>query len=287
MEMMRISRIVALAVIGASLVAGAGDRAEGGEWTRIRIATEGAFRPWNFTEPDGKLNGFEIDLYQDLCARMKVACEISAQSFDGMIPALNGGKFDAIMAGMSATARREEVIAFSMPYGTTGQTFAVLKSGPVTTLPEQGRVFSLESDEAGAIKAIDALKPLLKGKVIGVQSASIAANFIDKYLHGIVETREYKTTEQHDLDLLAGRVDLIMASMAYLSGVAAKPDFAELEIVGPRFQGGILGRGSSVGLRKSDPELKTMFDAAIIAAKADGTIQRLSQKWFGFDVTPR
>jgi octopine/nopaline transport system substrate-binding protein len=261
--------------------------ADAKEWTKIRIVTEGAFRPWNFTEPDGKLNGFEIDLYQDLCARMKVECEISAQAFDGMIPALNAGKFDAIIAGMSATPKREEAILFSVPYGSTGQTFAALKSGTVTALPGQGDVYSLESDPAGAQKAIDALKPALKGKIIGVQSASIAASFLDKYLKGVVETREYKTTEQHDLDLAAGRVDLIMASMAYLSGVAAKPDFADLVIIGPRFQGGILGRGSSVGLRKSDPELKTMFDAAIIAAKADGTIQKLSQKWFGYDVTPR
>jgi octopine/nopaline transport system substrate-binding protein len=278
---------LAVALAGAVLLSGGAAHADGKQWTTIRIATEGAFRPWNFTEADGKLNGFEIDLYRDLCARMKVTCEISAQSFDGIIPALNAGKFDAIMAGMSATAKREEVIAFSAPYGSTGQTFAVLKSGPVTALPEQGRVFSLESDEAGALKAIDALKPALKGKVIGVQAASIAATFIDKYLKGVVETREYKTTEQHDLDLAAGRVDLIMASMAYLSGVAAKPDFADLAIVGPRFQGGILGRGSSVGLRKSDPELKTMFDTAITAAKADATIEKLSQKWFGFDVTPR
>jgi octopine/nopaline transport system substrate-binding protein len=281
------AKLLALILFVAALLAGGDARAQGKQWTTIRIATEGAFRPWNFTEPDGKLNGFEIDLYQDLCARMKVTCEMSAQSFDGMIPALNAGKFDAIMAGMSATAKREEVIAFSVSYGTTGQSFGVLKSGPVTALPGQGEVYSLDSNEAGALKAIDALKPVLQGKIIGVQTASIAAGFIDKYLKGVVETREYKTTEQHDLDLLAGRVDLIMASMAYLSGVAAKPDFAEMAIVGPRFAGGILGRGSSVGLRKSDPELKTMFDSAILAAKADGTIQRLSLKWFGYDVTPR
>jgi octopine/nopaline transport system substrate-binding protein len=284
---MNISKILALALAGAAILCSGAGRAEAKEWTTIRIATEGAFRPWNFTEPDGTLNGFEIDLYKDLCTRMKVTCEMSAQAFEGMIPALNAGKFDAIIAGMSATAKREEVIAFSVPYGTTGQTFGVLKSGPLATLPEQGEVFSLESDEAGALKGIDALKPMLQGKVIGVQSASIAASFCDKYLKGVVEIREYKTTEQHDLDLLAGRVDLIMASTAYLSTAAAKPGNSEMVIVGPRFQGGILGRGSSVGLRKSDPELKTMFDAAILAAKADGTIAKLSQKWFGFDVTPR
>ena len=137
---MRLTKIVALVFACAALIAPGPAGAQGKQWTLIRIATEGAFRPWNFTEPDGSLNGFEIDLYKDLCARMKVSCEISAQSFDGMIPALNAGKFDAIMAGMSATAKREEVIAFSVSYGTTGQTFGVLKSGPLASLSGQGQV---------------------------------------------------------------------------------------------------------------------------------------------------
>ena len=72
---------------------------------------------------------------------MKVECTIEAQSFDGIIPALNAGKFDAIMAGMSATAKREEVMAFTQAYGTTGQTFAVLKSSPLATCRRRPRSF--------------------------------------------------------------------------------------------------------------------------------------------------
>ncbi|MBZ6078059.1 transporter substrate-binding domain-containing protein [Microvirga puerhi] len=276
-----------LALAGTCPVFALGAQAQEKTWTKIRIATEGAFTPWNFTKPDGTLDGFEIDLYKDLCKRMKVECSIEAQSFDGIIPALNAGKFDAIMAGMSATAKREEVMAFTQPYGTTGQTFAVLKSSPLANMPLKDRVFSLSSNEAGAAAAIDELKPVLKGKVIGVQGSSIAANFLDKYLKSTAEIREYKTTEQHDLDLTAGRIDVIMASTAYLSGAAAKSGNEEMTLVGPRFQGGMLGRGSSVGLRKSDPELKAMFDKAITEAKADGTIEKLSMKYFGFDVTPR
>ena len=257
------------------------------EARKIRIATEGAFAPWNFTEPDGKLNGFEIELHKYLCALMKVECELVSQSFDAMIPALNAGKFDAIMSGMSATAKREEVIAFSIPYGTTGQSFATLKSSDLADLPEQGKVYSLASDEAGAIAALDKLKPKLQAKVIGVQGSTIAAAFLDKYLKGVVQVREYQTTEQHDLDLIAGRVDAVIASMAYLTTAAKKPGAQDMVTVGPRFQGGMLGRGSSIGLRKSDVELKDKFNDAIKAAQADGTIKRLSDKWFGFDVTPR
>ncbi len=277
-----VAAVLLAGLTGASVNAHAEDK----KWSDIRLVTEGAFRPWNYTNPDGTLGGFEIDLAADLCRRMQVHCTMEAQAFDSLIPSLNAGKFDAIIAGMSATAKREQVIAFSVPYGTTGQTFATLKDGPLAKLPDTGTVFSLETDEAGAIKELAALKPMLQGKVIGVQTASIAAAFLAKYLPG-AEVREYKTTEQHDLDLQAGRVDVVMASMAYLKSAAERPANDGMVVVGPRFQGGMLGRGSSIGLRKTDPELKVMFDTAIHGAQEDGTIKRLAAKYFGFDITPR
>ncbi|CAK7255132.1 MULTISPECIES: transporter substrate-binding domain-containing protein [unclassified Shinella] len=253
---------------------------------KITIATEGAFPPYNLTRPDGTLDGYDVELGNDLCVRMKIECTFIAQAFDGMIPALTAGKFDAIMAGMSATDKRKEVIDFSISYGSTGQSFATLKGSPLTNLPMTGELFSLATNEAGARKAAEELKPLLEGKVIGVQTASIAARFINEYLKDAVEVREYKTTEQHDLDLVAGRVDLTMASMGYLVTAVEKPANSDMVIAGPRFQGGMLGAGSSVGLRKEDTGLKARFDEAIGAAIADGTIKRLSEKWFGFDLTP-
>jgi octopine/nopaline transport system substrate-binding protein len=274
------------ALLLSVLIFGSGAHAEEKKGSKVTIATEGEFRPWNFTKADGTLDGYEIELIKHLCEHMKVECNIVVQSFDGMIPALNAGKFDAIISGMSATAKREEVIDFSESYGTTGQTFATLKSDSLVDMPFKGQVFSLATNEAGATEALKSLTPLLKGKTIGVQGSSIAASFLEKYLKGVVEVHEYKTTEQHDLDLKAGRVDLLMASTAYLSTAAAKPGNEDMVVTGPRFQGGLLGRGSSVGLRKSDPELKAMFNEAIQAAKADGTIKSLSEKWFGFDVTP-
>lgn len=283
---MKISTIATALAVAASLLTGAAG-AEEKTWTKITIATEGAFPPYNLTKPDGTLDGYEIELAHYLCAHMKVECTIVPQAFDGMIPALDAGKFDAIMAGMSATEKRKEAIDFSISYGSTGQAFATLKGSDLENLPLKGELFSLATNEAGARKAAEDLKPLLEGKTIGVQTASIAARFVDEYLKDAVAVREYKTTEQHDLDLVAGRVDLVMASMGYLMTAVEKPGNADMAIVGPRFQGGMLGAGSSVDLRKSDPELKALFDDAITAAKADGTIKRLSEKWFGFDLTPQ
>ncbi|MGZ2461601.1 MULTISPECIES: transporter substrate-binding domain-containing protein [Rhizobium] len=282
-----ISRVLTALSATAVLALSGTAHAEDKTWKTVTIATEGAFKPYNFTKPDGTLDGYEIELTKYLCDHMKVECKIVVQNFDGMIPALNAGKFDAIISGMSATAKREEVIAFSDSYGSTGQAFATSRESDLVNLPEKGEVFSLGSNEAGAIAEIDKIKPMLQGKTIGVQTASTGAAFVDKYLKGVLEVREYKTTEEHDLDLKAGRVDLVMASMAYLTTASQKPGNEDMTTAGPRFQGGFLGRGSSVGLRKDDTKLKAMFNDAIGAAKADGTIKTLSEKWFGFDVTPK
>ena len=132
---------------------------------------------------------------------------------------------------------------------------------------------------------MEKLRPLLKGKTIGVQSASIASTLLDKYFKGMMTVREYKTMQEHDLDLKAGRVDLVIGSAPYMKNTADKSN-GEIVMAGPQFIGGILGSGSSIGLRKSDPELKAMFDKAIDQAKTDGTIKKLSEKWFGMDTTP-
>ncbi len=284
--MMKRLMTCAAGLIAAVVLAGTAT-AQTKDWSTIRIATEGAYKPWNFTDASGKLVGYELDLAADLCARIKAKCEISAQAFDGMIPGLNAGKFDAIMAGMNISPKRLEAINFSLPYGRTPSTFAVTKDSPLAKMPDADKVYSLigGADLAAAEKAAADLKPMLKGKVIGAQTSTIQANFIEQYFKDVAEIRQYKTTEQHDLDLLAGRLDAVFASMSYLKGVTEENK--EIVMAGPRFTGGILGAGVAVGLRKGDTELKEKFDAAVAAAIADGTVSKLSTKWFGFDITPK
>jgi octopine/nopaline transport system substrate-binding protein len=103
-----------------------------------------------------------------------------------------------------------------------------------------------------------------------VQGAATVARIADQSPKDVAEVREYVTTE-----LAAGRVDILMASTGYLT---KKPGNVDITLTGPRFFGGLFGKGSSVGLRKSDPESKAMFNDAIAAAKADGTVKRLSEK---------
>ena len=163
---MKLRNILA-ATAALSLLVPAVALAQAKDWSSIKIATEGAYKPWNFTDASGKLIGFEVDLAEDLCKRMKAKCEIVAQAFDGMIPALNTGKYDAIMAGMNITDKRKEAIAFTEPYGRTPSAFAVLKSGPLTKLPEAGKVYSLNTPKDllsfGPLPFIDRLRMRLMG----------------------------------------------------------------------------------------------------------------------------
>jgi octopine/nopaline transport system substrate-binding protein len=281
---MRPIAILAAAALGGLLAAGP---AAAKDWTKVTIATEGAYEPWNFVQPDGKLAGFEIDLAHDLCAKMKVECTVVQNDWDGMIPALNAGKFDAIMAGMSITSKRLQVIDFSSSYAAGPSGFMVPKASTLAKLPGTGTIFNMSADEAKAKPDIDGMRALLKGKSIGVQVATIQANFVHHYFDDVATVQEYKTTEQQDLDLMAGRTDAAFAEISYFKATLDKPDAKDLTLAGAEFRGGpYLGEGTGVGIRKNEPELKAMFDHAIAAEVADGSLKKLQDKWFKLDMMP-
>ncbi|HEX8662503.1 MAG TPA: transporter substrate-binding domain-containing protein [Beijerinckiaceae bacterium] len=282
---MKLIKVLGLAILGAVLATGAS--AQGKKWETVKIATEGAYAPWNFSTPQGKLDGFEPELAQELCRRMNVKCEVVAQDWDGIIPALNAGKYDAIMAGMNITPKREEVIQFSRVYAAGPHGWGAMKDSPLAKLEGTGEIVHVEKEADKAQKIIDAWKPILKGKVIGVQGSTTNSAFLEKYLKGVIEIREYKTTEQHDLDLAAGRIDGIYAAHSSIAATMDKPEFKNMQIVGAGMGGGVLGVGVAVGLRKSDADLKKLFDDAINAAIKDGTIEKLTSKWFKIKMIPQ
>jgi len=280
---MKLFHALGLGLLAASFAIGGAAAQE----KTVKIATEGAYAPWNFTGAGGKLEGFEIDLANDLCKRMNVTCEIVAQDWDGIIPALTAKKYDAIMAGMSITDERKKTIDFAGPYVNGPNGYMVAKSSPLAKMAGTGEAYNLGTQQAAAEKAIDASKAILKGKTVGVQGSTIHSNFADKYLKGTAEIREYKTTEQHDLDLAAGRIDAVLADSTAIMGTLDKPEFKDYVMVGPSITGGLLGAGVGVGLRKGETELKKGFENAIQAAIKDGTVKTLSLKWFKVDISPK
>ena len=129
---------------------------------------------------------------------MKVECTIVQNDWDGMIPALTAGKFDAIMAGMSVTPKRLQVIDFSNTYAAGPSGFMVPKSSRLAGLPGTGEILNMSNGDPRNKDVIDRMHAMLKGKTIGVQVATIQANFIDKFFKDVATVQEYKTAEQND-----------------------------------------------------------------------------------------
>lgn len=252
---------------------------------KITIATEGAYPPWNFTNADGSLAGYEIELTDLLCARMKVECEIVSQEWNGIIPGLTAGKYDAIIASMGVTEERKAVVAFSAPYARAPNGFLTTGDNALKDLPQAGVSFSLADAPADAEAVLAALKEQLAGKVIGVQTGSTAASFAAEYFAGL-DVREYPSFEQLGLELTAGRLDLAIANVTAFKAVIDANTPGALVLTGPTFSGGVLGLGTTnVALRQGEDALREAFDAAIAGINADGTNKALTEKWFGVDIS--
>ena len=252
-----------LAVISISLLAFASGPSVAKDWKSIRIATEGAYPPFNYTDKNGKLQGFDVDIANALCAQMKAKCKIVAQDWDGIIPALLANKYDAIIASMSITEKRKKRVAFSKKYYTTPAKF-VRKKGS-----------GIEINTAS-----------MKGKSVGVQRATIHADFVKAEFGKVVSIKAYGTQDEAYLDFAAGRLDLLLAdSVALMEGFLNTPAGKNAEFVGPDYTDPkYFGDGAGIATRKGDADLAAMFTEAIAAIRANGVYKKINGKYFNFDV---
>jgi len=250
------------AVVVAALAFGA-VQADAKEWKKVRIGVEGAYPPFSEVTPDGKLVGFDIDIANALCEEMKVECELITQDWDGIIPALQARKYDAIVASMSITPERKEKVDFTNKYYNTPAKF-VRKKG----------------------SGIEITKESLKGKAVGVQRATIHDNFVTEVYGDTVEVKRYGTQDEAYLDMVAGRVDLLLAdSVAMLGGFLETEQGKDYEFVGPDFSDPkYFGEGAGIALRKGEDDLLKMFNQAIESIRANGKYKAIQDKYFDFDV---
>jgi arginine/ornithine transport system substrate-binding protein len=232
---------------------------------KLRIGVEGAYPPFSEVGADGQLKGLEIELARHWCAHMKRDCELVQLAFDGLIPALQARKIDAIVASLSITEARQKAIAFSQPYYSTPQTFLARSGAPADISPAA-----------------------LKGKKIGVQSATINEAYVTA-LYGQSQISRYATQDQVYLDLKSGRIDYTLVDSVAAGTFLKSPSGQGLAMVGPKLTDPkYFGIGVGVGLRKADAKtLGAQFNAAITANRNDGSFQRMSRRYFPYDISPR
>lgn len=246
-----------LALAAAAFLAIAA-QAEAKDWSKIRIGTEGAYPPFNFFDSDKQLQGFDIDIAKAVCDKLKAECTFVAQDWDGIIPALQAGKFDAIFASMSITDERKKVVDFSRPYYNTPSAFIAAKGSGIT----------------------DVSADALKGKTLGAQSSTIQSGYLEEKYPGF-DLKLYPTQDEVNLDLASGRIDALFVDKVVGLDWLKTTDGACCEVVGKDIP---LGGGVGAAVRKDDADLRDAISKAILEIKADGTYDKLNAKYFPFSI---
>lgn len=251
----------------------------------LKIGTDGGAEPWTFMNSAGELIGFDIDVGNELCTRMNIECEWVVTDWNGIFPALDLGKFDLIMAGVTVTPSRMESMDFSRSYAVSLVSFAAKEGSEIAAYKASVEVVNLDDLSAGAQAELDNIRKAVSGMSIGIQSGANSIPFVEQYF-GDLDLREYEKLESRDLDMQAERLNLGMGGDSYWNKLADKEE-VDIVAIGPKFGGGILGGEIGAPIKKGRAELKAAVDAALNTMVADGTLAALAVKWLGSDSSPK
>ncbi len=259
---MKWNKLAALALsVAAAVAAGS---AAAADLKEIRFGVEASYAPFESKSPAGDLQGFDIDVGNAVCAKLKVKCTWVENSFDGLIPALEARKFNVINSDMTITDQRRQAIDFTDPIYAIPNQMIAKKGSP------------LQPNAAS-----------LKGKQVGVLQGTIQESYAKaRWAPAGVDVVPYQTQDQIYADLVAGRLDAAFQDgEAASKGFLNKPQGAGFAFAGaPVTDEKLLGVGVGYGVRKNDGALKAQLNAALKDLKADGTLDRLAAKYFDVKV---
>ena len=246
--------LMAMSLLGAAGIAQAADT------STVRFGIDPTYPPMDSKAPDGSVQGFDVDLGNEICRRMHAQCKWVELEFSGMIPALQARKIDAILSSMAITEKRAQQIAFS------SKLFQF-----------KSRIVARDGSGLGSDAAS------LAGKRIGVQSGTQFETYaLAQWAPHGVTVVQYKSQEEVFNDLVNGRIDgALLGIVEADQGFLRTPQGKGFQFVGEPLSMGDHGVG--IGMRKDDAQLKASIDAAIVSMRADGTYARIAHRYFSFD----
>lgn len=236
----------------------------GKELKVIRFGVDPTYAPFESKAPDGKLVGFDIDLGNAICEKLKAKCVWVENSFDGIIPALKAKKFDGILSSMSVTEKRLQQISFSDKIDNVLPRLVAKKGSSLLPTAES-----------------------LQGKRVGMEQGSTQESYAKAYWEPKgVSIATYQNQDMVYQDLLAGRLDAVLQSSAQAElGFLKTASGRDYAFAGPVLNDPkTLGIGAAIGLRKEDNDLRLQINKALTEMLKDGTYQRISKKYFSFDI---
>lgn len=230
---------------------------------KLRIGTEGDYKPFNYVTGSGEIKGFDYDIGQAVCAELKAECEWSTHEWSGIIPALQSGKFDIMIASMAINDERKKQVSFTNPYYFNAMHFIARKDLGIK----------------------DVSKAALEGKIIGTQSGSVAVETLKEYFPDN-EVKLYPSLSEAFLDMDSGRLDMVLESQMALSDWLAQDSGACCEFAGKPF---ILdtAQGNAMALRTDSADLTKRLNTALEVIMKNGTYDKIRQQYFDFDIMVR
>jgi len=227
---------------------------------KITVATEGAYPPFNYLDRKGLPAGFEMDLAQEICERMKAECEFVADKWDNLVPGLLDKKYDIVMSSLEVNNERRRRLGLSRRYYLSPGAFIAGKGQP-----------------------FDGPPALLRNKRIGVQKDSTHSDWLDKSFRRSAQIKRYPTVDDALTALAKDEVDAVFGDKVQLWLWSKKPEGACCEIMGQDIKDTqTLGVGVSAGIRREDIKLREAFNKALSELIGDGTYKQINAKYFPF-----
>jgi len=221
----------------------------------LKVGTEGTYPPFTFHDASGALVGFDVEIAQEIAKRLGVKAQFIEGKWDGLIAGLDVKRYDAVVNEVTITDARKAKYDFSAPY-IVSKAVLIVKG------------------DNGSIKPFSDLKGKKAGESLTSNFGKLAAD------SGAAVVGVDGFNQAVDL-LQSGRVDAtINDSLSFLDFQKHKPE-AKLKVVASQEAADLQG----VLIRKGSPELLAAIDKALADAKADGSYLRISQKYFGADVS--
>ena len=220
----------------------------------LRIGTEGAYAPFNYTNADGSLGGFDVDIANAICADMQMTCEIMAQDWDGIIPGLKAGKYDAIVAAMSVTPERAKQVAFTEPYFSNALVFLAKKDS------------SFDPTNSSDINAHS----------IAAQRSTISSQWLEN-AYPKADIKLYDTLSNAFLDLGSDRVDAMISDKLPALEWLGSPSGSNYALKGEEID---INDNFAIAVRPNDEALQAKINQSLANLKANGTYDKINEKYF-------
>lgn len=224
---------------------------------KLKMGMEAGHPPFNGKDASGQVVGFDVDIGNALCAKMKVECEIVTDDWDTLIPSLNNNQFDFLVSSLPISAERMQVVDFTNPYYSDKLQLVAAKDTNLST---------------------DI--PSLSGKIVGAQRGTAAGKWLQENLTDQSAVMLFDTQEDAYKQLASGGLDAVLTDK-YVNYEWLKSD------AGKNFEtkGDAVGDGDKIGIavRKGDP-LRDKLNAALHELIVDGSYKKINDRYFPFNI---